>query len=200
VESRQFRSAATAGFPDSVAALLYKNFLPSTQGTPLMTLRDYVTNGQFSGSGFSSFAQYLCPGSLDPNGFDPPAAAGLSNRFAQLFGVEQADIDQMNGAPNQGAVWEAHLLHCLRWCCQPRRYVSGTGDQQQQVASEGNLFNGNEASLRLDFQPGFQRPAVRPVQLARSTDQYTESANGFRGFLNPSKVTTPISSSVTSIL
>ena len=68
VESPQFRSAATAAFPDSVAALLYKNFAPSTQGTPLMTLRDYVTgpDGPFSGSGFSSFAEYLCPGSLDP--------------------------------------------------------------------------------------------------------------------------------------
>src|SRR5258705_4775827 len=43
VESQQFRSAATAAFPDSVAALLYKDFPPSAQGTPLMTLQDYVT-------------------------------------------------------------------------------------------------------------------------------------------------------------
>ena len=51
VESPQFRSAATAAFPDSVASLLYKNFPPSTQGTPLMTLRDYVT-GSILGIGF----------------------------------------------------------------------------------------------------------------------------------------------------
>ena len=113
VESPQFRSAATAAFPNSVAALLYKNFPPSTQGTPLMTLRDYVTSpdGPFSGSGFSSFAEYLCPGSLDPGGFNPAAAAALSNRFAQLFGVEQADIDQMNLRRTKAAVQEAHLLH-----------------------------------------------------------------------------------------
>src|SRR4030095_1694420 len=83
----------------SVAALLYNSFPPANQGTPLMTLRDYVSGG-FSESGFSRFADYLCPGTLDPNGFDPTAAAALSNRFAQLFGVEQADIDQMNLAPN----------------------------------------------------------------------------------------------------
>ena len=128
VESPQFRSAAIAAFPDSVAALLYKNFPPSTQGTPLMTLRDYVTSpdGPFSGSSFSSFAEYLCPGSLDPSGFDPAAAASLSNRFAQLFGVEQADIDQMNLAPT-GRLY-GRLTFCIApgRCFQPRRYVSGS--------------------------------------------------------------------------
>ena len=98
VESPQFVSAVMTAFPDSVAALLYKSFPPATQGVPVMTLRDYVTGpeGGFSGSGFTSFAAYLCPGSLDPSGFNPAAASRLSNRFAKLFGVEQADIDEMN--------------------------------------------------------------------------------------------------------
>src|SRR5438477_9650598 len=84
VESPQFRVAATAAFPNSVAALLYKNFAPSTKGTPLMTmtLREYVTNsgGSFSGSGFSRFVDYLFPVSLDPLGRDATAAVGLSDR------------------------------------------------------------------------------------------------------------------------
>jgi hypothetical protein len=53
VESPEFRSASIATFPDSVAALMFKSFSPAAQGTPLMTLRDYVTgpDGGFSGSG-----------------------------------------------------------------------------------------------------------------------------------------------------
>ena len=61
VESQQFRSAAIAAFPDSVAALLYKNFPPSTQGTPLMTLRDYVAGGVL-GLGFFQFRGVSVPG------------------------------------------------------------------------------------------------------------------------------------------
>lgn len=188
VESQQFRSAATAAFPHSVAALLYKNFAPSTQGTPLMTLRDYVTgpDGGFSGSGFTSFAEYLCPGSLDPSSINPAAAAALSNRFAQLFGVEQADIDQMNSDcmggspfafPQAGAFSRADtfLEQAIRV-------------NKSQV--EGNLFNGNEASVRLDFNPGSKDRLFSQFNWARSGDQYI-GGDLLRGFLNPSEVTTP---------
>ena len=167
VESPQFRVAATAAFPNSVAALLYKNFAPSTKGTPLMTmtLREYVTNsgGSFSGSGFSRFADYLCPGSLDPLGRDATAAVGLSDRFAQLFGVEQTDIDKMNLAQNHGG--------CLGGSpfLSPQAGTFNRDDTflEQAISVnksqvEGNLFNGNEASLRLDFNSG-----VRPVQLGK---------------------------------
>ena len=193
VESPQFRRAATAAVPDSVAALLYKNFPPSTHGTPLMTLRDYVTspNGPFSGSLFSSFAEYLCPGSLDPNGFDPTAAAGLSNRFAQLFGVEQADIEQMNLPGQEGCPGGSPFAS-------PQAGAFNRDDTflEQTISVnksqvEGNLFNGNEASLRLDFNPGSKDRLFGQFNWARSTDQYTSSANGFRGFLNPSEVITP---------
>jgi hypothetical protein len=185
VESQEFRSAAIAAFPDSVAALLYKNFAPSTQGTPLMTLRDYVA-GAFSDSVFSSFAEYLCPGILDPGMFNPAAAAALSNRFAQLFGVEQADIDQMNADCTGGSPFAV-----------PQAGAFNRGDTfLEQVISvnksqvEGNLFNGNEASLRLDFNPGAKDRLFGQFNWARSRDQYTRS-NLLRGFLNPSKVTTP---------
>jgi len=193
VESQQFRSAATAAFPGSVAALLYKNFPPSTRGTPLMTLRGYVTgpHDPFSESGFSSFPEYLCPGSLDPRSFNPAAAAALANRFAQLFGVEQADIDQMNGPPNHGgceggspfAVPQAGAFNRDDTFLEQAISVS-----KSQV--EGNLFNGNEASLRLDFNPGSKDRLFSQFNWARSADQYTGS-DLLRGFLNPSKMTTP---------
>jgi hypothetical protein len=192
VESPQFRSAAIAAFPDSVASLLYKNFAPSTQGTPLMTLREYVTSpeGPFSGSGFSHFADYLCPGSLDPKGFDPTAAAGLSNRFAQLFGVEQGDIDQMNlaqgGCPGGSPFTSPQAGAFNRDNAFLEEAISVN---QSQVAD--NLFNGNEASLRLDFNPGFRDRLFGQFNWARSRDLYAASAYSLRGFLNPSKAATP---------
>ena len=196
VESPQFRVAATAAFPNSVAALLYKNFAPSTKGTPLMTmtLREYVTNsgGSFSGSGFSRFADYLCPGSLDPLGRDATAAVGLSDRFAQLFGVEQTDIDKMNLAQNHGG--------CLGGSpfLSPQAGTFNRDDTflEQAISVnksqvEGNLFNGNEASLRLDFNSGSNDRLSGQFNWARSSDQYTGSPFSLRGFLNPSTLTTP---------
>jgi hypothetical protein len=185
VESQQFRSAATAAFPDSVAALLYKNFAPSTQGSPLMTLRDYVA-GSFSDSGFSSFAEYLCPGSLDPGTFNPAAAAALSNRFAQLFGVEQADIDQMNANCTGGSPFALPQAGAFNRVDTFLEQVISVSKSQL----EGNLFNGNEASLRLDFNPGSKDRLFSQFNWARSGDQYTGS-DLLRGFLNPSTVTTP---------
>jgi hypothetical protein len=194
LESPQFRSATIAAFPNSVASLLYKNFPPSVRGTPLMTLREYVTrpDGPFSGSGFSRFADYLCPGMLDPANFDPATAVDLSKRFAQLFGVEQADIDQMNLALNQGGCPGGSPFAL------PQAGVFNRDDPFLEEAIninksqvEGNLFNGNEGSLRLDFNPGPNDRLFGQFNWARSGDQYTASIYGLRGFLNPSKLTTP---------
>src|SRR6185437_8790512 len=87
VESPQFRQAVQAAFPGSVASLLYSSF-PADTGRPAYTLPQYLSNN-FSGSGFTSFAQYLCPANTDGTGV-------LANKFARLFGVNQGEIDQMN--------------------------------------------------------------------------------------------------------
>jgi outer membrane receptor protein involved in Fe transport len=190
VESSQFRNASIAAFPDSVAALLYKSFPPATQGTPLMTLRDYVTGG-FSESGFSSFAQYLCPSSLDPNGFDSSAAVALSNRFAHLFGVEQTDIDQMNALNKDGCSGGSPFgsPQAGEFNRDDAFLEEAISVNKSQV--EGNLFNGNEASLRLDFNAGPKDRLFSQFNWARSTNRYIGGVHNFRGFLNPSKVTTP---------
>jgi hypothetical protein len=191
LESPKFRSAVVAAFPNSVAALLYGTFPPSARGTPSMTLREYVTSpdGSLSGSGFSSFADYLCPTRLDSSGFHPGAAADLSNRFAQLFGVERVDIDQMNS--QEGCTGGSPFAS-------PQAGVFNRDDtfledvidiNRSQVAD--NLFNGNEASLRLDFNLGESDRLFGQFNWARSNDEYTASAFSLRGFRNPSQVTTP---------
>ncbi|PYV67839.1 MAG: hypothetical protein DMG97_26320, partial [Acidobacteria bacterium] len=93
-ESPEFRAAVISADPNSVAALLYSNFTPDSKGTPFITLRDYVTSGAFSSFGLPTFADYLCPANTDAGTTTPGV---MSHKFAALFGVEQADIDEMNG-------------------------------------------------------------------------------------------------------
>jgi outer membrane receptor protein involved in Fe transport len=179
-ESPQFRSAAISTFPNSVAALLYSNFGPAKSGTPFDTLRQYVAK-RFSGSFFSSFADYLCPANTDGTG-------AMAKKFANLFGVEQADIDQMNqgrcpggsifGAPQPGAFnRDANFL------------VNLLNVGKSQVSED--LFNGNEASLRLDYNLGSSDRLFTQFNWSRAGDQYTGSGNSLRGFTNPSKTATP---------
>ena len=108
-ESSDFRQAVISTFPDSISSLLYSSFPSSNSGSPAYTLRDYV-NGGFSGFGFAHFGDYLCPNS------NTGVTGVMSNKFAALFGVDQADIDYMNqpancpggspySAPAGGNIW-----------------------------------------------------------------------------------------------
>ena len=181
-ESPEFRAATISAFPNSVAALLYSNFPPGSKGTPFITLRDYVTSGAFSGFGLPTFADYLCPTS------DTGITGAMSGRFARLFGVEQADIDQMNGggcpggspysSPQPGAFNRdgSFLVNVLN---------SGNSQVDQ------NLFDGNEASLRLDYNFSQNDRFFTQFNWARSRDKFYASPNVLRGFLNPSTTTTP---------
>jgi len=179
-ESSEFRSAAILAFPNSVSALLYSKFAPAQSGSPFSTLRDFVTNG-FSGSFFSSFADYLCPANTDGTG-------AMANKFAHLFGVEQADIDQMNqdscpggsifSAPQPGtfsrdATFQVNLLNLGK----------------SQVSE--NLFDGNEASVRFDYNLGSNDRLFTQFNWSRAGDQFYSSPNSVRGFANPSTTATP---------
>ncbi len=181
-ESPEFRRAVISAFPNSVAALLYSNFPPDFKGAPSITLRDYVTSGAFSGFGFPTFADYICPTA------ETGITSAISGKFGRLFGVEQADIDQMNGGgcpgdspyslPQPGAFNrdESFLVQVLN---------SGNSQVDQ------NLFNGNEASLRLDYNFSQKDRFFSQFNWARSTNRFNASPNILRGFLNPSIITTP---------
>ena len=97
VESPQWRSAIQAVAPNSVAALLYKNFPPTVTGTPDAasgTLNNFVNSS--GSSAFGNFWSYMCPSQLDTfaaaNGKPPSAqAVALAGKFQNLFGVTAAD-------------------------------------------------------------------------------------------------------------
>jgi outer membrane receptor protein involved in Fe transport len=182
IESPEFRSATISAFPDSVSALLYSNFPPAGKGTPFATLREYI--GSLSGR-FSTFADYLCPANTDAGTSTPGA---MSRKFASLLGVEQADIDRMNspGVCPGGSPYAAPLPggfnrdgNFLETVLDPNKSQSG-----------GDLFDGNEASLRLDYNLGPNNRFFSQFNWARSADKYS-SGNALRGFLSPSTLTTP---------
>ncbi len=180
-ESPQFRSATISAFPNSVAALLYSNFPPAGQGTPVATLREYIS--QSLGSRFQTFADYLCPANTDAGTSTPGA---ISHKFASLFGVEQADIDQMNTNCEGGSPYAAPLNGAFNRDVDFIQKVIDPGKSQ----TDGNLFNGNEASFRMDYNLSSDNRLFSQFNWAQSTDSYS-SANALRGFTNPSTITTP---------
>jgi hypothetical protein len=179
VESPEFRAADISAFPNSVSALLYSNFAPTAKGTPVATLREYIEG---SGGRFATFAGYLCPASTDGNTATPGV---ISHKFASLFGVEQADIDQMNSGCAGGSPYATPL--------------TGTFDRDSnflesiispnQFQADGNLFDGHEASLRLDYNLSRNNRFFSEFNWFRSADKYAGST--LRGFTNPITFTRP---------
>ena len=78
----------------------------------------------------------------------------MSSKFAALFGVEQADIDQMNspevpgGCPG-GSPYATPLAGTFN---RDSNFLETMIDPTQSQA-DGNLFNGNEASYASRLQP-----------------------------------------------
>ena len=180
-ESPQFQSATISAFPNSVAALLYRSFPPEGHGTPVATLRQFI--GSSFGSRFQSFADYLCPANTD-GGTSRPGA--ISRKFAALFGVEQADIDRMNANCAGGSPYTAPLTGAFNRDAGFIQKVIDPNNSQE----DANLFNGNEASIRMDYDLNADNRFFSQFNWAQSRDSYS-SATDLRGFTNPSTVTTP---------
>lgn len=179
-ESPEFRAATISAFPNSVAALLYSKFPPDSRGTPFKTLRDYVTSGAFSGFGLRTFADYLCPSD------DTGITGVMSGKFARLIGVEQADIDQMNASCPGGSPYSSPQAGAFDRDGNFLVNVLNSGNSQV----DQNLFDGNEASLRLDYNLSQSDRFFTQFNWARSKNRFYASPNVPRGFLNPSTSTT----------
>jgi hypothetical protein len=183
VESPEFRLATISAFPNAVSSLLYSNFAPAGQNTPFATLREYI--GNFD-SRFSTFADYLCPANTDGNTGTPGV---ISRKFATLFGVEQADIDLMNSPRGNCAGGSPYAAPMSGSFNRDASFVETVLDPHKSQSGEG-LFDGNEASLRLDYNLGHTDRIFTQSNWARSSDKYS-SVNDLRGFGSPLTLTTP---------
>jgi outer membrane receptor protein involved in Fe transport len=190
IEHPDFRGLVANTFSNSVANLLYSNFLPSVAGDPKDTIASYVANG--SPSGFNSFGQYLCADNYAGSdtgafGADPLGAGHVPGLFAQLFGYTPADDAGCPQTANSlGVPYTSQAFADARRATQmTASSVALFGSQTQTL---GNLFNGREWSGRLDYSPSTSNRFSINYNWFRSTDSFGPCApQCTRGFTNPQR-------------
>jgi Carboxypeptidase regulatory-like domain len=163
VEGPEFRQAVinagglAGGGQESVGQLLYSQFAPSVQGTPFLTVQQYL-DGFYSGTGFSTVPEYEDPSMYgDPN---------IANRMTTLF-------NSLSGLPlglNTPMIYQT---------------VSIAPSHAQ-----GNLFDGNEAAARLDWNFGSKDRMFAQFNWSRQNDTIP-ALSGLRGFTNPTRFIAP---------
>jgi outer membrane receptor protein involved in Fe transport len=156
---------------NSTAALLYRNFPTTNPGTPNGTTADSYTGGDYS--------NLLC---LD-NGFG--GMTTLQHRkMINIFGVTGPDQTAMAaaGCNNIPTTFTGTLD---RTASITENSVATFRTQTQTL---GNLFNGNEASLRIDYNWNASNRFFINYNYNRQTDTFGPcTASCTRGFANPTR-------------
>src|SRR6266853_876587 len=208
-ESQQWRDAIKAADQatgvNSVANVLYQNFPPKVGGATLFTPDQYFANVTSADTGLSNYADYLCPDTYGPAGFSLPAGQinVMVARMQSLLGVVPA-VDNVTPLSFTGAPCSTPLVGQLGFI--GRDLVTGISSMPFQVSgislvksqtgafgNVGNLFNGNEASLRVDFDPSQANRFSVNFNYSRTTDKYGPCGDPAcaRGFFNPEVIRSP---------
>jgi hypothetical protein len=188
-ESAAWRNAviqanANSGL-NSTAALLYQDFAPANPGTSTgLTADKYFTNPTTS---VIDYSKALC---LDNGVGGPPnGLGGLTTLHHQkldyIFGVTAADQAKMAtaGCKNIPGLITGTLS---RSASIQQNSVATFGTQTEAL---GNLFNGNEGSLRVDYNWNSNNRAYLTFNYSRTTDKYgaCPTTSCTRGFANPTR-------------
>lgn len=193
VESTAWRdgvvaAAAEPGAYNSVAALLYSHFPPaipgSQTGASAVSLQSYLGDPGGTGSGVASL---LCDNTYPAPYGDGPAS--IPTRLAPIVGVTAGEIGLMTGmgCGNIAAVAPAGPFTGTFGSQANTFENSTTAIFGTQTQSLGNLFNGNEASARLDYNWNNNNRTYAQFNWLKETDQYGPCYSYCtRGFLNPS--------------
>jgi outer membrane receptor protein involved in Fe transport len=173
---------ANAGL-NSTAALLYKTFAPSIQGTS----NNGLTADVYTGGDYTPF---LCLPNLDGTLTAGVGTQLQAQKWASIFGVTPADQATMatdgcgnipgpqNGTLNRSDIIQENSVAIFK---------SQTGN-----LANANLFNGNEASLRLDYNWNSNNRFFLQYNYLRETDKFGGcNAACTRGFSNPNRANFP---------
>ncbi len=178
-ESAAWRTAvinANSGL-NSVASLLYSDFAPSNPGISTgLTADGYFTNPT---TNVIDYSNALC---LD-NGFGGYTTL-QHQKLIKIFGVTAPDVTNMGtaGCTNIPGLQVGTLD---RGASIQESSVATFGSQTQTL---GNLFNGNEASLRLDYNWNSNNRFYIQYNYDRNTDSFGPcNAACTRGFSNPQR-------------
>jgi hypothetical protein len=185
VESPEWRQAITSAEPGSVAALLYTDFKPGISGTPKFTLDQYLGGGVSANSHQPTgltFGDYLCPDFV---------GSTLAAKFQTLFGVTPADVTYMTGtmASTGAACSSPPGLNPNGLISRSIPFLnSTTAVFGSQIQSIGDLFNGNEASGRLDYNWNANNRTYAQFNWMKQTDKFGPCSPACaRGFSNPTR-------------
>jgi outer membrane receptor for ferrienterochelin and colicin len=177
------QSATAAGVGNSTAALLFSNFGNENPGTPTGLTLDGLTGG--------NYAPYLC---LD-NGVGPPHTVGFTTlqhqKLGYLMGVTLADQMAMTAAGCSNI--PGQLTGAIARDASIQESSAATFGTQTQTL--GNLFNGNEASLRIDYNWNTNNRFYINYNYNRDTDKFgPANIAATRGFTNPQHLNFPVGS------
>ena len=192
VESPAWEQAVIAGQPNSVAALMYKNFPPKVPGVEVVDLNDYWLKalGQPAG-GVADLSSRLCDVSY-PAGF-----GSIGTKLQSIFGVTAAEFAKMGPAPG-GLGCGNRPSAAFVGTVGDRSTAGSAGNMMPfenttaavfgtQTQSLGNLFNGTEASGRIDYTPNSANRFFVQFNWLHETDSYGPCYSYCtRGFTNPS--------------
>ena len=181
-ESPEWRAAVAAADAatgtQSTANLLYQNFKPTLSGSVASTLDQFVTGGA-SPSGLVGYGQFLCADNTN---------TAIAARWATIMGVTAADQAAMTtaGCSSIPALQTGTMNRASPF---ELSSVAIFGSQTQTL---GNLFNGNEASGRIDFNPSASNRLFVQFNWLKQSDIFGPCSSACtRGFTNPAKNSFP---------
>jgi len=167
-ETPEWRAAVVAALPNSVAAKIYGNF-------PTVSPGDYNGPDSTDVAGYvGNFLNYTCPSNY-PTGF-----TNVATKFQTLFGVTAAEAAACPGLTVQAGSIPRNTPFL-------NDNILLFGSQVQ-----GNLFNGNEWSTRIDWVRTNDR-VFGEYYWQHSSDAFgpANASSGIHGFKNPTATHTP---------
>ncbi len=185
VESPLWRAAVVNAYntfgTSPISSLLYNDFPFTGAIVDPQSLNDYLGTGNFS-----NFGDYLCPSSyagLSYYGATDTTGILHAQAMANIIGVLPGDYAAgcATPLPVQPGTFDRNS---------PFMYSASTAFPQQTF---GNLFEGNEASLRLDWNISQKDRLFTEFKWFKSTDPFGPGLNNSspRGFTNPIKSIAP---------
>jgi outer membrane receptor protein involved in Fe transport len=175
---------------NSPAALLYGTFPTVNPGTSLgVTANSYVNtfNGADPGAANPDFSPFLCLSS------NAGGTSLMAQKWANIFGVTLQD--QANMAAAGCSSIPALQTGSLPDRANTQIQESSVATFRTQTQTLGNLFNGNEASMRIDYNWNSSNRFFISYNYNRQTDTFGPcTASCTRGFSNPTRNNFPAGS------
>ncbi len=173
-------SANTASGLNSTAAALYASYPPKNPGTASgLTADGYFTNPT---TGVIDYSNALC---LDQ--FFGGYTTLQHQKLISIFGVTAQDVTNMTnaGCSSIPAIQNGSLTAGRATTSIQENSVATFGTQTDSL---GNLFNGNEGSLRVDYNWNTNNRMYIQFNYNRETDSFGACTSACdRGFTNPTR-------------